>query len=75
MSLVVVCVVHCVVCLGFFDRHVSFMRICDCHMFHLLPHFFFAYFSKVHVSHIFSAQIGIFDGNFDIVSVSITYLY
>jgi len=43
-------------------------------MFHLLPHFF-AYFSKVHVSHIFSAQIGIFDGNFDIVSVSITYLY
>jgi len=46
-----------------------------------LPHvsfiaaFFLAYFSKVHVSHIFSAQIGIFDGNFDIVSVSITYLY
>jgi len=48
--------------------HVSFIRICDCRIFRLLPHFF-AYFSKVRMSHIFSALIGIFDGNFDIIFV------
>jgi len=28
------------------------MRICDCRIFHLLSHFL-AYFSRVHISHIF----------------------
>jgi len=44
-----------------------------------LPHIshfavFSAYFSKVRISHIFSAQIGIFDGNvnyFNILRVSV----
>jgi len=36
---------------------------------------FFAYFRKARTSHIFSAQIGIFDGNFNIICVSLTYLY
>ena len=45
-----------------------------------LPHIsltaaFFAYFDQVHISHIFFAYIGIFDGNFNIICVSITYFY
>jgi len=36
---------------------------------------FFAYFSHVHISHIFSAQNGIFDSNFNIICVSVTYFY
>jgi len=31
---------------------MSVLRICDCHTFHLLLHFF-AYFDQVHISHIF----------------------
>ena len=30
---------------------------------------FFAYFSKVRISHIFSAQIGIVDGNFNYLNI------
>ena len=45
-----------------------------------LPHIsliaaLFAYFSKVSISHIFSAQIGIFDGKFNILCVSVIYFY
>jgi len=35
---------------------------------------FFAYFSKVRISNI-STKIGIFDGNFNVICVSITYFY
>jgi len=37
-------------------RHVSFMHLCDCHMFHLLSHFF-AYISKVRICHIFRYKL------------------
>jgi len=42
-----------------------------------LPHtsLIAAFFGKVRISHIFSAEIGIFDGNFNIICVSITYVY
>ena len=36
---------------------------------------FFADSSKVRISHSFSAKIGIFDGNFTIICVSITHFY
>jgi len=45
-----------------------------------LPHIshidaFFAYFSKVRMLHIISAEIGIVDGNFNTICVSFTYFY
>jgi len=45
-----------------------------------LPHIlhiaaFFAYFSKVRISHIFSTKIGILDGNSNIICVFIIYFY
>ena len=35
---------------------------------------YFTYFSKVHMSHIFSAYTGIFDHNFNIISITYFYL-
>ena len=35
------------------NRHVSFMQICDCRIFLILPHYFFCIFSKVRISRFF----------------------
>jgi len=56
------------------SRHVSFMQMCDRHIFHILPHF--SHISaKCAYRIFFSALIGIFDGNFNIIRVSTTYFY
>jgi len=48
------------------------MRICDCCIFRILPHFF-ADFSKVRISHIFPHKVALFDVNVSIFCVSVTY--
>ena len=48
-------------------RHVRFMRICDCRISRIFQ-------QSAQIAY-FSAQIGIFDGSFNIINVSTTYLY
>ena len=47
----------CVVSETMIIRHVSFMRICDCHIFRIFQ-------QCAHITHFFFAQIGIFEGKF-----------
>jgi len=48
------------------NRHVSFTRICECYTFRVFS-------AKYAYRMFFSTQNGIFDGNFNIICVSITY--